>query len=58
MKEKITKLKDWYNSLNSTKQKLVKYGIIASILCIIAVCFVAYPIYDVALPVILELVTN
>lgn len=29
MKEKITKLKDWYNSLNSTKQKLVKYGIIA-----------------------------
>ena len=36
----------------------IKYGIIASILCIIAVCFVAYPIYDVALPVILELVTN
>lgn len=29
MKEKITKLKDWYNSLNSTKQKLVKYGVIA-----------------------------
>lgn len=29
MKKKITKLKDWYNSLNSTKQKLVKYGIIA-----------------------------
>ena len=36
----------------------IKYGIIASILCIIAVCFVAYPIYDAALPVILELVTN
>ena len=29
MKEKITELKDWYNGLNPTKQKLVKYGIIA-----------------------------
>lgn len=34
----------------------IKYGIIASVLCIIAVCFIAYPIYAQALPVLLEIV--
>ena len=34
----------------------IKYGVIASVLCIIAVCFVAYPIYSSVLPVLLEIV--
>ncbi|HPE16534.1 MAG TPA: hypothetical protein PK597_06215, partial [Oscillospiraceae bacterium] len=34
----------------------IKYGIIASLLCIAAVCFVAYPLYSAVLPVVTTLV--